>query len=99
MTCKRIPLKDGVAIVCTRGPGRGATCSIPGCSREHEVLCDYPVKVAGRKSPTCDKKLCRGHAVNRGPELDYCPAHAKLPEPQEPAPTREEPPLDQMEMF
>lgn len=77
MTCTSYRLGDGgFAIVCTRGRPARATCSACG-TREHELLCDYPLR--GKKAgKTCSRKLCSACAVKVG-DLDYCPAHAKLP--------------------
>jgi len=61
-------------IVCSRGRRR-AYCEEPGCRRDSERLCDYPLR--GEKAgKTCDRKLCGGHARRVGPDRDYCPAHA-----------------------
>jgi len=64
-----LKMQDGtVAHICTRGS------QIKGCSRCGFVstkLCDY-VHPGGRR---CDAPLCDTHAVNVGPDLDYCPHH------------------------
>ena len=60
--------------ICTRGL-RQVTCSVPECGARATKLCDYPV--SSHESGTCDKPLCWRHAVNVGPDADYCPPHAK----------------------
>ena len=43
MACKVITTgPNSMAIVCTSGR-RADPCSVPGCGRPHEVLCDYPL--------------------------------------------------------
>jgi hypothetical protein len=42
-------------------------------------LCDYPLR-GKRAGATCDRKLCERCAVHAGPDLDYCPPHARLRE-------------------
>lgn len=78
MPCRTIKLPDGTtAIACTRG--RRGTCSVPGCGRPSERLCDYllaPFEV-GKEPKTCDAKLCSRCAVRVGPNKDYCPPHAR----------------------
>jgi hypothetical protein len=82
MPCAPFKLGDGTTgIICTRGH-RPAPCSVPGCTRDHCRLCDYPVTRAG-VTGTCDAKLCGQHAVHVGTDRDYCPAHAKLAQKQE----------------
>jgi hypothetical protein len=73
MACEHFTLPNGArGIACgPRLPRRASSCSHPGCLEPHTKLCDWPV--AGGK--TCDKRLCDGHAVSGGPDLDYCPGH------------------------
>lgn len=52
---------------------RQQKCQVSGCSAHSSKQCDYPMPKGG----TCDRYLCGGHAENVGPELDYCPAHAR----------------------
>lgn len=82
MPCTPINLGGGVTgIICTRGR-RPGPCSVPGCGRPHEVLCDYqlvPLEF-GKEPKTCDAKLCRRCAKHVGPDRDLCPPHAKLEE-------------------
>lgn len=68
MTCTPIDLGNGVRGIVWR-------CSIPGCRRSADLLCDYPVIRKGRKG-TCDAKVCEAHALHAGPDRDLCPAHA-----------------------
>ena len=44
-----------------------ALCQSPGAT----LQCDYPV--APRR--TCDRHLCRGCAIPKGPNRDYCRTH------------------------
>ena len=72
--CTTVPFPGGFAILC--GGRRVAPCSVPGCGRPHEKLCDAPLwKGAPRR--TCDAKLCATHAQHVGKNRDYCAAHAK----------------------
>ena len=77
MPCIPFRTPDGEGgFVCTRGD-RKAPCSVPGCHRQHERLCDWKLG-PGAKRLTCDAKLCAEHATRIAPERDLCPAHAKL---------------------
>lgn len=79
MTCETERLPDGTtAIVCTRGRGRRRPkCSVRACDALGDYQCDAPV--AGKKSGTCDRYLCKAHRVpQRGrPDVDFCPEHAQ----------------------
>lgn len=70
MVCEPFILPNG-ARGCVCGPRRASSCSHPGCLQPHTKLCDWPI--GGGK--TCSKRLCDGHAVSAGPDLDYCPDH------------------------
>jgi len=74
MPCIPITIGGVTAIVCTRDKPK---CSVPGCLNRHTQLCDYPVLRKGEKE-TCDAKLCDQHAVSGGPDLCYCPPHARM---------------------
>ena len=77
MACTPFDLGNGVTgIICGRGR-RHEPCSVPGCTRAHCRLCDYPVTRAG-VAGTCDAKLCGQHAVHVGKDKDYCLPHSKL---------------------
>jgi hypothetical protein len=71
MPCNHVKLPNGAtAIVCSRNrPKRCTECGAPGT-----ILCDYPD--TSNKSGTCDRPCCRKHAVNVGPDKDYCVGHA-----------------------
>jgi hypothetical protein len=72
--CTRIDLGPGVTgWVCRGRQPRPAGCSVPHCGRPHTVLCDFPMK-----AKTCDAKLCDAHRTKVGPNLDHCPAHARM---------------------
>ena len=77
MTCKRVALLGGFAVVCTRGGRPAPPCAIPGCGRPHAKLCDWPVYRRG-KPGTCDIKVCEAHAHHSEPDRDLCPAHARI---------------------
>lgn len=82
MPCERREFGGGIAvIVCGRRPAQ--PCSVPGCQRRYEKMCDYPVTRNG-VAGTCDAKLCAKCAVSQGPGKDLCPAHAKLAARKEP---------------
>lgn len=76
MPCRTFPLPGGAAIVCPRGQKR-KLCSVPNCTGTQIALCDYPVTRAGMAG-TCDKGMCATHRHHVGPDVDHCPAHAKL---------------------
>jgi hypothetical protein len=62
-----------IGFVCGR---RRAACSVPGCRREYEVLCDWKLKGA-KAGKTCDAKLCGKCTTKPAPDKDLCPAHAR----------------------
>lgn len=63
MTCTKIAVPGGIAIVCTRGARRKkcATCKAP----EASLLCDG-----------CDRPLCPSCSVGPTSSQDFCPACA-----------------------
>lgn len=70
MPCTPITFPDGArAIVCTRT--RSPRCA---CSRPATLQCDAPAPA--RRSGTCDRHLCAACALEAGPDLHLCPAHA-----------------------
>lgn len=80
MACNEIRRDGGgvVGFACTRGRSR-ARCQEPGCTREHDVLCDFPLTGAAT-GRTCDRKCCRGPAKSAGKDRNYCLAHARAEE-------------------
>jgi len=64
----------GYAIVCTRGR-RPITCSV--CGKRGDKLCDFPL-TGVKAGKTCDRGLCQKCAVHVEPDIDYCPAHARM---------------------
>ncbi len=77
MSCKVSSPGPGVTVfTCGRQPER-APCETANCGKPHEALCDYPVKRNG-KPATCDRRLCSACRVRQGPDIDHCPAHARL---------------------
>lgn len=77
MPCETRKLPGGqTAIVC--GPRRRPK-KCGWCAKPSTKLCDFLLPkgyVPGGGIPTCDKPMCDDHADHRGPNLDYCPAHA-----------------------
>lgn len=69
-------LGNGV-IVCGSSK-RLQRCQVSGCHEHSSKQCDFPVK-----GGTCDRYLCGSHAVRLGPNVDYCPAHARADEDSE----------------
>lgn len=64
----------GNMIICSRS-SRAKRCEI--CGKPGGKLCDFPL--SGPKSgKTCDRSLCVACAVHVDPDIDYCPAHAKV---------------------
>lgn len=49
------------------------------CCRVSSKLCDAPAgkDLAGHLL-TCDMPICAQHATSGGPNIDYCPRHARL---------------------
>ena len=81
MPCNVIHLPGGgSAIVCSRGQ-RPKRCSVAGCRRPGEFLCDHP-KVGGK---TCSAAICAHHAKAVGEETHLCPAHVDAPRPYRPS--------------
>jgi hypothetical protein len=76
MICTPLKLDDGViAIMCRSGRRqRCKFCSTGSCTK----LCDHPVR-----SGTCDAPMCDRCATSVGPEMDYCPPHARHAEKQQ----------------
>lgn len=72
MACDGIKVPGGFAIVC--GRRRAPKCWVSHCPRPGERECDYPAP--GRKSGTCDRKICAGHSLRITDNVDYCPEHA-----------------------
>lgn len=84
-SCDRIDLPGGFAFICSRGQRR-PPCSEVGCTAPAVAECDYELQgslaVEGAKPRTCDRRLCRRHAIRQpgrgadgSAERDYCPAH------------------------
>lgn len=82
MPCERVEFEHngtkGLAIICSRG--RRKKCSAAFCDDDATKLCDAPVS-GKKRSNTCDRALCDRHASTQGPDLDFCPAHARATEP------------------
>lgn len=74
MPCKVIDLPGGGRAILKLQAPRKRFCVT--CGKPAPVLCDYPVKRAGKET-TCDRACCRAHCVSIGPDRDYCLAHAE----------------------
>lgn len=73
MTCERISMPDGTAmIVCMRGR-RTRRCR---CGNVALYLCDAPR--GPRSARTCDQPLCDACRVAVAPDRDLCRVHAAL---------------------
>jgi hypothetical protein len=73
MPCTPSKVGNLTAIACSPKQRR-RNCSVRHCGERAPFLCDY---VAPGARKTCDKALCRHHAVNVGPDRDYCPHHPR----------------------
>jgi hypothetical protein len=71
MTCEIVTLPGGGRAIVRYSGRRLPRCEMPGCRRPAERQCDYPI-AAGK---TCDRYLCRDHAVRQGRNRDFCPDH------------------------
>lgn len=68
MACTPLKIGDGFGFVCSRGRAPIKKCAF--CERPSTLLCDHPIL-----DKTCDKPLCRAHAVRVGKDRDYCHDH------------------------
>lgn len=78
--CEWVELPDGGRALVMRDV-RPRTCSIRGCQRRSDRLCDFPVEDIefGQAPPrTCDAPMCRQHAFAARAGVDYCPTHAAV---------------------
>lgn len=82
MACTPFTIGEAHGFICNRGRRRLPACSVPGCGRLAPYLCDAPVARPGRKSQTCDAKLCDTCAVAQGPDRHFCPPHERLKQQQ-----------------
>jgi hypothetical protein len=83
MPCDVVEYTPGhVAFVCSRGrqpaARRCVVCKRPA-SQGPLFLCDWPLH-GTKAGQTCDRPVCQEHASHRDPDLEYCPAHARLAE-------------------
>lgn len=71
--CEHLKDENGqvIGIIC----GVRAQKKFCACGRVAELLCDW--KVGDKKSGTCDKPICRQHALEVGPDKHLCPEHQK----------------------
>jgi len=77
MPCEEIRLPGGGVVFVSYAKPRYKKCR--WCQRGSTKLCDFvispPEQVTHKK--TCDSPMCDDHAKSVGPNLDYCPDHAK----------------------
>jgi len=77
MPCEWIKFPDGTVAIVKHAKRRQQKCR--WCSKQSTKLCDFsissPQQVTHRK--TCDAPMCDEHAKPVGPNIDYCPEHAK----------------------
>lgn len=76
MPCVPFRSSDGEisGFACTRGSSR-KRCAV--CGSPATIACDWPLQ--GLKvGQTCDRALCRRCATRIRPNVDYCPAHARM---------------------
>lgn len=85
MSCIKIPVPGGVAVVCTGGGGRRLKCQVRGCTRGVVALCDHVLDpyARGTKRRTCDARLCDEHRVRVGANRDLCPFHGEGAQPRQ----------------
>jgi hypothetical protein len=76
MICETIIAPDGTRMIACSGRRRRPRCAF-GCGAFATKQCDFP-----RGKGTCDRHLCDAHAVNVGPDRDYCHDHEGRPAPQ-----------------
>ena len=79
MPCTRIVSDDGTinGIICTRGGRRPKACHY--CGKSSTVLCDYPIRIPGKRKKDCDVPMCDA-CTSKGvtPGVDFCRAHYPL---------------------
>jgi len=81
--CERVKLPGGgFAIVCGGRHSawrRRSECWVPICGRESEYQCDWKMggKTKAGKFRTCDRHICKGHALEVAPDKHLCPDHQK----------------------
>lgn len=68
---------DAVIRLCGVEVKECGRCKLRGVRVEATKQCDFKLIAGKRIGKTCDAYLCASCAVSRGPDVDYCPAHAK----------------------
>lgn len=72
--CERVALPGvGVAIVCGGRRPRPRPCAY--CGEPSAFLCDGPRRHYAGRTATCDRPLCRTHAIHVPPNRDFCKEH------------------------
>jgi hypothetical protein len=69
----KIPGHEGTMIVC----GVRAKKKFCHCGRQEEFLCDWKVRTGADRTKTCDRSLCKTHAVEVAAGKHLCPEHGK----------------------
>lgn len=73
MACEHIKFPDGTTgIICGVRRSPVNFCS---CGRVAELLCDWKVK--RKRSGTCDRPICKQHALEVAPDKHLCQEHQK----------------------
>lgn len=85
MACRVIRSADGTTLATMCGPRpRRKSCQQTGCTREGELLCDYPLTGAA-EGRTCSRYICRMHSAKehdidptKTGDRDLCLAHVAM---------------------
>src|SRR5579864_2875737 len=70
--CEKVDLPGGGFGIICGGHARTRYCE---CGRASSFLCDW--KMPNKKSGTCDKPICKQHALQVAPDRDLCPEHQR----------------------
>lgn len=72
MAYEHIKFPDGTTAIICGMRGSKKFCS---CGRVADLLCDWKVKT--KKSGTCDRPICRDHALEVAPDKHLCQEHQR----------------------
>lgn len=75
MSCRPLWIEQVRGIVCGLREPKPRRCSVQGCRRRHEALCDFPLERG-----TCSAKICSRHRHKVAGDRDYCPSHNRQTE-------------------
>jgi hypothetical protein len=70
--CLHMKFPDGSSAIICGTRERRKFCA---CGRAADALCDW--KMPEKKSGTCDKPICKQHALQVAPDCDLCPEHQR----------------------